>query len=212
MVVAGVFVTACIGGELWRGLRVRHALGGVSWPGAFVSMVSRNRRRYGGYAVHLGIVVLFVGFAGSKGFATERNVELVRGDRAQVAGYIFVHEGATRSADAHKMSVKVRLGVFDGGDRVATLNPGANLFRSDGTRASDVAIDSGPTRDLYVVLNALTEDGAANLTVFVNPLVLWLWVAGVLVALGGLLAAWPGPPSSRRERARSPAASREARA
>ena len=91
-------------------------------------------------------------------------------------------------------------------------HPGANLFRSDGTRASDVAIDSGPTRDLYVVLNALTEDGAANLTVFVNPLVLWLWVAGVLVALGGLLAAWPGPPSSRRERARSPAASREARA
>ncbi len=212
VVVAGVFVVACITGELWRGLRVRHALGGVSWPGALVSMVSRNRRRYGGYAVHLGIVVLFIGLAGSKGFATERNIELVQGDRAQVAGYTFVHEGATRNANAHKMSVHLRLGVFDGGDRVATLNPGTDLFRADGTRASDVAIDSRPTRDLYVVLNRLTEDGAATLTVFVNPLVLWLWIAGVLIALGGLLAAWPGPPASRRERARSSAASREARA
>ena len=79
MVVAGVFVTACIGGEVWRGLRVRHALGGVSWPGAFVSMVARNRRRYGGYAVHLGIVVLFIGLAGSKGFATEVDVGGARG-------------------------------------------------------------------------------------------------------------------------------------
>jgi cytochrome c-type biogenesis protein CcmF len=213
VVVAGVFVTACIGGELWRGLRVRHALGGVSWPGAFVSMVSRNRRRYGGYAVHLGIVVLFIGLAGSKGFATEGNIVLVdKGDSARVAGYTFVNEGSSRHADAHKMSVSVRLGVFKDGDRVATLTPGTDLFRADGTRASDVAIDSRPQRDLYVVLTQLTEDGQASLTVFVNPLVLWLWIAGVLVALGGLLAAWPSPPSSRRERARSPAASGEARA
>lgn len=155
---------------------------------------------------------LAMGVAGSKGFATEGNIELLRGDRAQVAGYTFVHEGATRNADAHKMSVRVRLGVYRGGDRVATLTPGTDLFRADGTRASDVAINSRPSRDLYVVLTRLTEDGAASLTVFVNPLVLWLWIAGVLVALGGLLAAWPGPPSSRRERARSPAASGEARA
>ena len=211
VVVAGVFVTACIGGELWRGLRVRHALGGVSWPGAFVGMISRNRRRYGGYAVHLGIVVLFIGLAGSKGFGTEGDIALRQGDRAQMAGYTFVHEGSTRNADAHKMSVSVRLGVFDGGDRVATLRPGVDRFRADGTRASEVAIDSSPGRDLYVVLNTLTEDGAATLTVFVNPLVLWMWIAGVLMGLGGLLAAWPGPLASRREPARSPTASGEAR-
>jgi cytochrome c-type biogenesis protein CcmF len=212
VVVAGVFVAACIGGELWRGLRVRHALGGVSWPGAFLSMIGRNRRRYGGYGVHLGIVVLFIGLAGSRGFATERSIALPEGGRAQVAGYTFLNEGSVRSADAHKMSVQVRLGVFQGGQRVATLRPGTDLFRSDGTRASKVAIDSGPARDLYVVLTRLSEDGAATVTVFVNPLVLWLWVAGALVGLGGLLAAWPGPPSSRRERARSPAAPGQARA
>ena len=89
--VVGVFVFACIGGEFWRGMRVRHALGGVSWPGALVSMVGRNRRRYGGYVVHLAIVVLFIGFAGSKGFATEADVTLREGDRTQVAGYTLVN-------------------------------------------------------------------------------------------------------------------------
>ncbi len=99
-VIAGVFVTAAISGEFWRGMRVRHALGGVSWPGALVSMVGRNRRRYRGYAVHLKIVVLFIGLAGSKGFSTQADIALRQGERAQVAGYTLVNEGVTRGAGA----------------------------------------------------------------------------------------------------------------
>ncbi|WP_217914750.1 heme lyase CcmF/NrfE family subunit [Miltoncostaea marina] len=209
-VVAGVFVAACIAGEFWRGTRVRHALGGVSWPGAFVNMVARNRRRYGGYAVHLGIVVLFIGFAGSKGFVTETDVALREGDRADVAGYTFVNEGSTRAADEHSSVVSVQMGVFKGGDRVATMRPGVETFAVDETRNSKVAIDTSPTRDLYLFLSQLTDDGLARVTVFVNPLVVWIWVAGVIIFLGGLLAAWPGPPSARRERASSPAAERGA--
>ncbi len=203
--VAGVFVTACIAGEVWRGLRVRHALGGVSWPGAFVGMVARNRRRYGGYAVHLGIVVLFIGLAGSKGFATEADLVVPEGGRAQVAGYTLVNEGAALAEDAHKSSVSVRMGVFRDGERVATMTPGIDEFTVNGTRSSDVAIDSTVSRDLYLVLTELTPQGAARLSVFVNPLVLWLWVAGAIIALGGLVAAWPGPPSTRREPAESAA-------
>jgi cytochrome c-type biogenesis protein CcmF len=203
--VAGVFVTACIAGEVWRGLRVRHALGGVSWPGAFVDMVARNRRRYGGYAVHIGIVVLFIGLAGSKGFATEVDVVVPEGGRADVAGYTLVNEGAALAEDEHKSSVSVQVGVLRDGDRAATLTPGIDEFTVDGTRSSDVAIDSGLSRDLYIVLTELTPQGAARLSVFVNPLVLWLWIAGAIIALGGLVAAWPGPPSARREPAASAA-------
>jgi cytochrome c-type biogenesis protein CcmF len=201
--VAGVFVTTCIAGEVWRGLRVRHALGGVSWPGAFVAMVARNRRRYGGYAVHIGIVVLFIGLAGSKGFATEVDLVVPEGGRADVAGYTLVNEGSTLSEDEHKSSVSVRVGVLRDGDRAATLTPGIDEFTVDGTRSSDVAIDSGLSRDLYIVLTELTPQGAARLSVFVNPLVLWLWIAGAIIALGGLIAAWP--PSARREPAASAA-------
>jgi cytochrome c-type biogenesis protein CcmF len=205
IVIAGVFVVACIGGEVWRGLRVRHALGGVSWPGALVSMVARNRRRYGGYAVHLGIVVLFVGLAGSKAFATEADLSIAEGARAQVAGYGIVNEGAASSQDAHKASVSVRLGVYRGQTRVATMTPGRDTFAVDGTQAAVVAIDSGPARDLYMVLTQLRPDGTASISVFVNPLVLWLWIAGAIIALGGLLAAWPGPPARRAAPAPAPA-------
>ena len=86
---------------------------------------------------------------------------------------------------------------------MATLHPGTNTSAPTATRASEVAIDSRPrARDLYVVLTRLSEDGQANLTVFVNPLVMWLWIAGVIVALGGLLAALAGSavvaPRARR--------------
>jgi cytochrome c-type biogenesis protein CcmF len=205
ILVAGVFVLACITGEFWRGMRVRHALGGVSWPGALVSMVGRNRRRYGGYLVHLAIVVLFIGLAGSKGFSTEADVALRQGESAQVAGYTLVNEGSSRSADAHKSTISVRIGVFRGADRVGTLNPGTITYALDETRSSQVAIDSRPSRDLYLFLSQLQDNGLARISVFVNPLVAWIWFAGLMIVAGGLLAAWPSRPGPRRQRAASPA-------
>jgi cytochrome c-type biogenesis protein CcmF len=211
-VLAGVFVAACVLGEFWRGMKVRHALGGTSWPGALVSIVGRNRRRYGGYVVHLGVVLLFIGFAGSKGFATEADIAINTGERADVAGYTLVNEGPSRTADAHKKTVSVAIGVFKGDDRITTLHPGVITYAVDETRASQVAIDSGPSRDLYLFLSQLQDDGLARISVFVNPLVLWIWIAGGLMLIGGLIAAWPGPPATRREpaAARAPAADADA--
>ena len=204
-IVAGVFVTACIAGEFHRGTRVRHALGGVSWPGALVSMVARNRRRYGGYIVHLAVVILFIGFAGSKAFSTEADIAIRQGESATVAGYTLVNEGSSRSADAHKKTLMVDIGVFSGSTRVATERPGIITYNLDGTRASLVAIRTRPDRDLYLFLSQLQDDGLARISVFVNPLVGWIWFAGVMILAGGLLAAWPSRPSTRRERAAAPA-------
>jgi cytochrome c-type biogenesis protein CcmF len=72
-----------------------------------------------------------------------------------------------------------------------------------------VAIDSGPRRDIYVVMVGLDESGLAQVSVFVNPLVMWLWIAGVLIAIGAVIAAWP-PPRDRPQEAAVP--SRSARA
>ncbi len=206
--VTCVFVVTCILGEFVRGTRVRHALGGVSWPGALYQLVARNRRRYGGYLVHLGVVVLFVGFAGSQAFSTVRDgIPLRQGDSVQVADYTFVNEGSVRERDEHKGTVGVTLGVFDrDGDRVDTLTPSVNFYFSDEQRSTEVGLSSGPTRDLYVVLLGLTEDGVARVSVFVNPLVAWLWAAGLIMTLGGLIAVWP-PPRERRQEATVPSAS-----
>lgn len=200
-IVAGVFVAACVLGEFWRGTAVRHAVGGVSWPGALVSMVARNRRRYGGYLVHLGVVVLFIGFAGSKGFTTEADRQVARGETVQVAGYSFTNLGAERSETDHATVTAVRVRVERDGDRVATMTPGIQQFAVDGVRGSQVAVDSTPARDLYLVVTRIEPSGAALLSIYVNPLVMWIWIAGMIMAAGGLVAAWPTRAVPRAARA-----------
>ncbi len=195
--VMAAFTLTCIVGEYARGTRVRHQLDGVSWPRAFVGLFTHNRRRYGGYVVHIGIVLIIVGIACQGSFSSQGDLALQTGQHGQVSGYTFVNEGGTRSRDDHKMSVGVQLGVYEGGSRVTTLNPGVDVFVSQMQRSSEVAIDSSPFRDVYVVLVGLTPGGLARISVFVNPLMMWLWVGGLIVAFGAIIAAWP----SRRPRA-----------
>lgn len=194
---AGGFVAACILGEFVRAARTRHALGDVSWLGAATQPVMRNRRRYGGYIVHLGVVVLFIGLAASASYADQADFALRPGESGEVSGYRFVYEDATRARDEHVGSVAVRLGVFKDGERVTTMAPGVNFYFADQQRSTEVAIDSGPTRDVYVVLAGLNEAGVARFSVFVNPLVSWLWTAGLIMMLGGIFAAWPAAAERR---------------
>ena len=189
--MAATFVVASVASEFWRGMRVRHALGGISWPGALGSIIARNRRRYGGYIVHIGIAVLFVGLAGSSAFASQGDFALQRGEVAQVDDYQFRYDEASRGADEHAGTVSVKLAVFQDGDRIGTMDPAVRFFFADEQRSTEVAVDSGPTRDLYIVLAGLTEDGTARFSVFVNPLVSWIWTSGLLILIGGLIGIWP---------------------
>ncbi len=196
---ACAFVTICILGEFWRGTQVRHALGGVSWPGALYQLVARNRRRYGGYVVHLGIVVLIIGLTGSQAFATERDIALRPGQTASVRGYTFLNRGAFQSNDANEQQVGVNLLEFQGGKQIGTMNPSIGFFPASQQRLTEIALDSTPLRDVYVVLVSVDPSGLARISVFVNPLVSWVWFGGGIMLLGGLLAAWP-PPRTQRKR------------
>ena len=205
-VVAAVFVATCVLGEFWRGARVRHAVGDTSWPGAVVSMVARNRRRYGGYIVHLGVVVLFIGFAGSKGFATEADREVARGASVEVAGYTFVNRGAERLVTPHATTTQVRLEVLRDGRRVTTLTPGIHQYAVDDVRGAKLGIHSTPMRDLHVVATEIAPSGTAQLAIYINPLVMWIWIAGGIMTAGGIVAGWPSRarPSPRAASAAPP--------
>ncbi|MGA0068156.1 MAG: cytochrome c-type biogenesis CcmF C-terminal domain-containing protein, partial [Miltoncostaeaceae bacterium] len=196
-IVLGAFTVACILGEYWRGIRVRHQLGGISWPGAVGQLFSRNRRRYGGYVVHLGVVSIIVAIACQGAFSTQGDLALRTGQTGEVAGYQFTNDGGTRSRDDHKMSVGVALGVSEDGNRFATLNPGVDVFTAQMQRSSEVAVDTSPFRDVYVVLVGLTPDGLARISVFINPMMMWIWIGGLVMVLGSIIAVWP----SRRPRA-----------
>lgn len=195
-IILGAFTLACLVSEFWRGMKVRHQLGGISWIGALGQLFTRNRRRYGGYIVHVGVVSMIVAIACQGAFSTQGDLALRTGQTGEVAGYQFTNDGGTRSKDDHKMSVGVQLGVSEGGNRFATLEPGVDVFTAQQQRSSEVAVDTSPFRDVYVVLVGLTPDGLARISVFINPMMMWIWVGGLLMLVGSLVAVWP----SRRPR------------
>ena len=126
-------------------------------------MIARNRRRYGGYIVHLGIVVLFIGIAGSKGFVTEADIAVREGQRAP-GGRLHLRQRGRRAVveTPTRPPPACASGVYDGRRPHRHPRPaGHRPVPVDETRASDVAIDSRPSRDLYVVLVQLDDDGVA---------------------------------------------------
>ncbi len=196
-----IFTVTCIGSEFWRGAKVRHALGGVSWLGAVGQLVARNRRRYGGYIVHIGIVVIIVGIASSRTFLSEGSFKLEQNQQASVAGYTFTAQSFERTRDSNRMTVAATILVTRGDDPVATLRPAKHQYLSSGESGDEIAITGGLRRDIWVNLAGL-RDGVATIHVFVNPLVSWIWFGGLLLLAGSIVAAWP---PARRMRATAPA-------
>jgi len=171
MFVLGAFVIGTIAQEVWRGAVARHAMTGEVYPLAVVSLVRRNRRRYGGYFVHLGIVILFVGVAASTAFQHAEDVRLQVGQTATVNGYQVKYERSTATyrSDPRGTGALLTLGavldVSKHGKHVATLYPARGYFPSDdasqglftqlinGDPTSEVALKTGPTRDFWTAVS-----------------------------------------------------------
>ncbi|MEO8687363.1 MAG: cytochrome c-type biogenesis CcmF C-terminal domain-containing protein, partial [Solirubrobacteraceae bacterium] len=136
MFSAAAFVFAAVGQELWRGVRARRAMSSDSVPRAVVSLVQRNRRRYGGYLVHVGVSVLFVGVAASSAFQDARDIELQVGQTAKVGGYELTYLKPTGKLEAasngrlEKIDLGAVMRVKRGGHVVGTLNTERSFFPS----------------------------------------------------------------------------------
>lgn len=147
--------------EFWRGATARRTLAGGSLPGSLLAVTSRNRRRYGGYVVHVGIAVLLVGIAASSSFQTKRDVTLRPGESAVVDGRTIVYERPTFGVDREAIEIGAVLGVERDGERQATLRPSRRYFRPggaevgtisdyfEGEATSEVGLEAGPTSDVW---------------------------------------------------------------
>ncbi|HEY1539796.1 MAG TPA: cytochrome c-type biogenesis CcmF C-terminal domain-containing protein [Solirubrobacteraceae bacterium] len=173
MFVVGAFVIVSVGQEFWRGIAVRRALTGEWPPAALVSLVARNRRRYGGYLVHVGMALLFIGVAASTAFNDRHEVSLSAGQSAKVGDYSFKYLRATSSISKSKDGSleKITLGsvmsVSRGRKVVATLRPTRGYYPTDdptlgpvsryfdGNATSEVGLKAGLRRDLWA---AMTPD------------------------------------------------------
>jgi cytochrome c-type biogenesis protein CcmF len=170
MFAFGAFVAGTVGQEFARGVRARRAMTGEAPPAALVSLVRRNRRRYGGYIIHLGMAVLFIGVAASSAFQHARDVRLKPGESAKVGGYVVRYEKPTSRIDiAHgdveRLVFGARLTVWKDGKKVADLAPergyypiqgapfaGAVGRYFEGESTSEVAMDAGVRRDIWTAV------------------------------------------------------------
>jgi cytochrome c-type biogenesis protein CcmF len=193
--LAGVSACALVFGtivlEYYRGVRNRRQLAGDSYPAAIGNLVARNRRRYGGYIVHLGILLIALGVIGVNLHQQDIDVTLAPGESTEIGDYTLTYLGIETLRRSDTTVTQARLDVQKGGKPWDILHPKrvvVDNFESQPT--SQVAIRSSPKEDLYVLL-AAWDDQVATFLIFVNPLVIWLWVGGSIFVMGTMIAVWP---------------------
>jgi len=191
------FVTATVVQEFARGIRARRALHGEATGAAFVSLFRRNGRRYGGYVVHLGIVMVVIAIGTSQARTIELERTLAPGDAMDVAGYHVVLTGLRDITEPQRATTVADL-VITGNGASEHLHPGLVLYPNSAQAIGSPGIAAGSRADIYTILAAYDARGGAWATIRVRviPLVSWLWAGGAIVGLGALLAAWP-PPKRR---------------
>jgi cytochrome c-type biogenesis protein CcmF len=186
------FVMGTIAQEFWRGARVRQQTTGTDVFTALVGLVGRNKRRYGGYVVHVAIVLMFLGFAG-EGFKQTNTVLLTPGMDVTVGAYTVRLDAVRESRDERKQAITAYTTVFKGGDELTTMHPARWFFHTHQSEpTSEVAIRRSFADDLYIVMPQFDLGRQeAHLEVVVNPLVNWVWLGFGLMALGTLIALLP---------------------
>ena len=201
------FVAGTIGQEFYKGIGARRSIHGEALPIAIIRLIARNRRRYGGYIVHAGIVVLFCGFAGLA-FKKDHDVQLKAGEARELVDPLghrwrFVSQGVSTSETLNRFVTAIGLEVFRDGERQGILTTEKRQYYDSNKQpqfepSTEVGIRTSAKMDLYVVLAGVRDD-TAELRISFNPLVVWVWIGGMIMAIGGLIVMWP-----QAERRRAP--------
>jgi len=194
-----VFVLLTLLSVLARDLMARRRSTAEGYLRAFLTLLSRARRRYGGYLIHFGVVLIAIGVTGSMAYKSERLIALNPGESTAIAGYELRYQNfgvETLNPEPETYQSRVRffttLDVYAGDSKVATLVPEKNYhYALENPWVTEVAIRTNLKEDLYVVLASLEEDGLAAFEIVINPLVTWIWIGGGVLLAGTVIAAWP---------------------
>jgi cytochrome c-type biogenesis protein CcmF len=190
--VLGTLVTATIASEFYRGGRVLQSKLNTNIVFAMYHLMRRNMRRYGGYVVHLGIVVVIIGVAGLA-FNQDQEQEMAIGDRLKIGHYELVGQEYTQDDNANYQSEAALLDVYKDGKLITRLNPERRAYKASGGQPSTIpAKYSTLGEDLYVIYAGLNPDtGHPIIKAFVNPLVSFVWLGVLITAFGTGLALVP---------------------
>jgi cytochrome c-type biogenesis protein CcmF len=198
-----VLVTLTVASEFYRGGRVISEKTGQGMFASMVQLTHRNTRRYGGYLVHFGVVVVVIGIAGAA-FNQDSEKELGYGDKMTIGPYTLVCRSYTDEEFPNYEAEWAVLDVYKNGKQIDTLTPERRFYLASRQTSTLPFIRSTLSEDLYLVYEGLNQDtGHPILKAHLNPLVMWLWL-GVWIIIGGTaLALVPNAPASVRVRAES---------
>jgi cytochrome c-type biogenesis protein CcmF len=213
------FVLSVVAREFWKGTRARARIEGEGFGPAMIHLIARNRRRWGGYIVHVGTVLIFTAFAG-RAFEVEVRKVLNPGEEVNIASpfghtYRLTYEGISSSVEENFDRWVALLSVDKNGERVGAMSSERRFYRTNRQMVTEVGIRSTPVEDLYVILADVEDfEGMVGnnpdaqrivVQVMVNPLVGWIWYGGVILTIGSLIALWPTAEVRRRAENLEPA-------
>ncbi|MFQ5945072.1 MAG: heme lyase CcmF/NrfE family subunit [Anaerolineae bacterium] len=200
------FAVAVMLREFVAGAQARRSMTGEGPGRALMSLVGRNRRRYGGYLVHLGVLLVATGILASNLYQEDRVAALRPGESMSVGEYTLVYDDLAQYRTANIDVLEARMTVFSGGQPLGVVRPQKNFHRNADQPMTEVDILRSPRswrtillEDVYVILAGLEDGGTtATFRVFVNPLVSWIWLGALGVLFGVVVAGWPDASQKMR--------------
>jgi cytochrome c-type biogenesis protein CcmF len=165
---------------------------------SMVQLTHRNTRRYGGYIVHFGVVVVILGLAGSA-FNQDKEMEMKNGDQMTIGPYTLICRSSTEDDNANYFSQWALLDVYKGGKQIDTMSPVRRFYHASQQTSTMPDIRSTLNEDLYLVFEGVNQDnGHPILRAHLNPLVMWIWMGVWIMLLGTILTLVPNAPAPVR--------------
>jgi len=195
------FVVCTIIYDTALALRARKRIAGEGVFGGLMTLARRNQRRYGGFVVHLGIVLIMMGIAGSMAYSLEREATLGLQQSLQIGDYRIVFEGLKASRQPTHERVEGAFRVFHRGADEGVLSPALKFFPTQQSPVGRAVHQSSLTEDIYLILSGFSDlnRNQATLKVLVRPLVIWMWIGGFVIVLGTLICIAPMRKSAAAE-------------
>jgi cytochrome c-type biogenesis protein CcmF len=156
------------------------------------TLLRQQRRKYGGYLVHIGVILMAIGVVGSRAYSIERDVTLPRENPVAVRDYVLTYESLNQETEADHLNISAKISVERKGRRLVMLTPSLKHYVSNEQSLRVPALRPGVREDFYLVLGGWSDDAEAiSVQVTINPLINFLWLGGLVFLAGGGFALWP---------------------
>ena len=180
--------------EWVKASRARHRNHHENYLQAFLNLIWSNKPRYGGYIVHIALIMIAVGIIGSSSLGVFEEAVLVPGESMDVGSYSLIYKKLRYTPSAGRLIFAAEMDVYKNDRLIAEIEPVKYYDESFNREIDTAAIRSNPVSDLYVTVNGWDSAEVTSFTAREFPMLMWIWIGGWLMMAGGLIAFWPEKP------------------